>query len=218
MSLRRRLIGAVPDRRVAALDVLAGAAIALGQAPLSAWYLAFPALIWAMARMMRPASVAGSFWAGLLVGAGYFGASLNWIVSPFFIDPWVYGWMAPFAVVLMAFGFGLFWGVANAVACRFVLRPLALAAALGAVELLRGYILTGFPWALVGHMWHGVPVLQTVALWGATGLTVVTLALAALPLIGRWWGAGVAAVALVAGMSFGLWHLGQPEPAPRAAS
>lgn len=218
MSLRRRVFGAMPGGRAAALDVVSGAAIALGQAPLSAWYLAFPALIWAMSRMVRPASVAGSAWVGLLVGAGYFGASLNWIVSPFFIDPWVYGWMAPFAVVLMAFGFGLFWSFANAAACRFPGRPLALAAALGAVELLRGYILTGFPWALVGHMWHDWPLVQTVSLWGATGLTAVTLALAALPLIGRWWGAGFAAVAVVAGTGFGLWQLDQPEPPTRAAS
>lgn len=218
MTLRRRLFAAVPVRRQAGLDVLAGAAVALGQAPISAWYLAFPALIWAMSRMVRPVSAAGAGWAGLLVGAGYFGASLNWIVSPFLIDPVVYGWMAPFAVVLMAFGFGLFWAGAAAVAYRFPLRPLALAASLGAVELVRGHIFTGFPWALVGHMWHGWPVVQTVALWGATGLTVVTLAAASLPLLHRWRGAVGAVALLLAGTGFGLWQLDQPEPAAREAS
>nr|WP_240335608.1 apolipoprotein N-acyltransferase [Pseudotabrizicola algicola] len=197
---------------------MAGAAAALGQAPLSAWYLAFPALVWAMARMLRTGSAASAFWVGLLVGAGYFAASLNWIVSPFLIDPLVYGWMAPFALVLMALGFGLFWGAANALTCRFALRPLALAAGLGTVELLRGNILTGFPWALTGHMWHATPVMQTMALWGATGLTVVTLALAALPLIWRVWGAAAAALVLAAGFGFGQWQLAQPDPAPRVAS
>ena len=218
MTVRQQIFGAMPARRAAALDVLAGAAVALGQAPLSAWYLAFPALVWAMSRMLRPASVAGSAWVGLLVGAGYFGASLTWIVSPFFIDPWVYGWMAPFAVVLMAFGFGLFWAAANAAACRFPVRPLALAAGLGAVELLRGYILTGFPWALVGHMWHGMPLVQVTALVGATGLTVLTLALAALPLMRRGLGAGIAGAAVLAGTGFGLWQLDQPEPPARPVS
>ncbi|WP_246831274.1 apolipoprotein N-acyltransferase [Pseudotabrizicola formosa] len=218
MSLRHRLFAAAPVRRQAGLDVLAGAAVALGQAPISAWYLAFPALIWAMARMLRPASAAGAGWAGLLVGAGYFGASLTWIVSPFFIDPWVYGWMAPFAVVLMAFGFGLFWAGAAAAASRFAVRPLALAASLGAVELLRGYVFTGFPWALVGHMWHAWPLVQTVALWGATGLTAATLGAAALPLMHRWWGAAAAGALLLAGTGFGLWQLDQPEPGARAAS
>ncbi|WP_232622761.1 apolipoprotein N-acyltransferase [Pseudorhodobacter sp. MZDSW-24AT] len=215
---RGRVFRAAPDWRAATLNVVAGVAVALGQAPLSAWYLAFPALVWALARMARPATAGGAFWAGLLVGAGYFGASLTWIVSPFFIDPWVYGWMAPFAVVLMAFGFGLFWGGAAALAARFPMRPVALAATLAGMEILRGYVLTGFPWALVGHMWHGVPVVQSVALWGATGLTVVTLALAAAPLIWRGWGIALAAAGLAAGFGFGLWQLGQPEAAARMAS
>lgn len=218
MTLRYRLFAAAPVWRQAGLDLLAGAAVALGQAPLSAWYLAFPALVWALHRMLRPDGAAGAGWAGLLVGAGYFGASLTWIVSPFFIDPLVYGWMAPFAVVLMAFGFGLFWAAAAAAARLCPVRPLALAASLGAVELLRGHIFTGFPWALVGHFWHAWPVVQTVALWGATGLTVLTLAAAALPLLHRVWGTAGAAALVLAGTIFGLWQMDQPEPAARVAS
>ena len=218
MTLRRRVFGAAPPRREVALDVLAGAAIALGQAPLSAWYLAFPALIWAMARMLRPVTAPGAAWAGLLVGAGYFGASLTWIVSPFFVDPWVYGWMAPFAVVLMAFGFGLFWSAAAAFAACVPGRIFALAAGLGAVEVLRGFVLTGFPWALIGHMWHDWPLVQSVALIGATGLTVATVALAALPLCSRLWGGAATGLILLAGTAFGYWALGQPLPEGRVAS
>ncbi|MFN3847584.1 MAG: apolipoprotein N-acyltransferase, partial [Paracoccaceae bacterium] len=218
MILVRRRFTARPAWRSLAIDALAGAAIALGQAPVSAWYLAFPALIWAIARMMRPATMTGSAWAGLFVGAGYFGASLNWIVSPFFVDPWTYGWMAPFAVVLMAAGFGLFWSAAAAAASRFPQRAVALAAMLGLVELLRGYILTGFPWALVGHFWHDVPIVQTVSLIGATGLTVATLAVAVLPLLFRWWGGGMAVVALIVAAGYGQWRLDQPDPVPRTAS
>lgn len=218
MRRRTRLFGACPDRRTLALDVLAGAAIGLGQAPLSAWYLAFPALIWAMSRMLQPATVAGAAWTGLFVGAGYFGASLNWIVSPFFVEPLTYGWMAPFAVVLMAVGFGLFWAGANACAALFPQRAMALAASLGAVEVLRGYILTGFPWALVGHMWHDWPVVQVMSLLGATGLTVATLTVAALPLAFGRRGAAFAGVALVSATGFGLWQTAQPDPSPRAVS
>ena len=218
MTLRRRLWAAAPPRQQAGLDLVAGAAIALGQAPISAWYLAFPALIWAMSRMLRPVGAIASGWSGLFVGAGYFGASLNWIVSPFFVDPWVYGWMAPFAVVLMAFGFGLFWAVANMLAAGFALRPFALAAGLGGVELLRGYVLTGFPWALLGHMWHDWPIVQLVSVVGATGLTVGTLAVAALPLMGRRLGSGIALGVLTLSTGFGLWQLDQPEPVARQAT
>ncbi len=218
MTVVRRRFAALPAWRSSMIDAGAGVAISLGQAPLSAWYLAFPALVWAMARMTRPSTSTGAAWAGLFVGAGYFGASLNWIVSPFFVDPVTYGWMAPFAVVLMAFGFGLFWSAAAAAASRFPLRALALAATIGTVELLRGYILTGFPWALVGHFWHDWPLVQTVSLFGATGLTVATLAIAVLPLMFRWWGVGLAGLVVISATVYGQWRLDQPEPSFRTAT
>jgi len=204
--------------RAVGLDVVAGASVALAQAPLLAWYLAFPGLIWALWRMLRPATTAGAWWAGWCVGAGYFGAYLTWIVSPFFIDPWIYGWMAPFAFVLMAFGLGLFWAAAAALASRFANRILALVVLLSAAELLRGHVLTGFPWAQLGHLWLGSWAEQMVALIGATGLTVVTLLAASLPLAHRVWGSGAMAVLVLCGFGFGQQRLTGPDPAPRAAS
>lgn len=202
MSRLRRLAPGFPGWRAAALHFFAGASIALSQAPLLAWYLAFPGLIWAVWKMSQPQGALGCWWAGWFVGAGYFGTYLNWIVSPFFVDPWVYGWMAPFAWVLMAFGLGLFWGAAAALATRLPNRLLGLAALLSAVELLRGHVLTGFPWAQVGHLWLGSWAEQNVAFVGATGLTVLTLLAAALPLVHRLWG-GITGAALILGL-FGI--------------
>ncbi len=203
--------------RGAGLDAVAGACVALGQAPLSAWYVAFPALIWALSRMLRPADMRGAAWAGWFVGAGYFAASLTWIVSPFFVDPVRHGWMAPFAVLLMGFGLGLFWALAAGLASRFGQRALALAALLGLAELARGVVLTGFPWAMVGHFWHDWPLVQTVALFGATGLTALTLFAAALPLVSRGWGSVAALALLVAGSLWGWQRMAQPDPPDRVA-
>lgn len=197
--------------RGAGLDALAGASVALAQAPFLAWYLAFPGLIWALWRMSRPATAAGGWWAGWFVGAGYFGAWLNWIVHPFFIDPWVYGWMAPFAFVLMAFGMGLFWAAASALAVVLPHRLFGLAATLSAVELLRGHIFTGFPWAQPGHLWLGSVLEQGVAFIGATGLTVATLLAAVLPLVHRGWGTFGAGGMLACGVAAGLFHASGPE-------
>ena len=44
---------------------------------------------------------------------------------------------------------------------------LGFVAAFAALEWLRGVILTGFPWAMVGHVWIGTPVDQLAALWRA---------------------------------------------------
>ncbi len=192
--------------------------MALAQAPLLAWYVAFPGLIWAMSRMMRPASARGAAWAGWFVGAGYFGFYLNWIVSPFLIDPWVFGWMAPFAFFLTAFGLGLFWAAAAAFAALMPRRLLGLVACVSVAELVRGHVFTGFPWAQVGHLWLGSWAEQTVALTGATGLTVVTLLAASLPLMHRVWGGAATVVLVLMGFGLGYARLSTPDPDPRPAS
>lgn len=184
--------------------MLAGAGIALAQAPLLAWYAAFPCLIWALWRMSRARSAPEAWWAGWLVGAGYFGTYLNWIVFPFFVDPLIYGWMAPFAFILMAFGLGLFWALAALTAFHLPHRVFGLAAVLGAMELLRGHIFTGFPWAMLGHLWLGSPFEQAAAFVGASGLTIATLIAAAVFLVRRVFsaiaGAGVLAAMLIAAL------------------
>ena len=220
MNLRARLSGlpGLPGWRGAGLHLLAGASIALAQAPLLAWYLGFPGLIWALSRLARAETPAMGWWAGWLVGAGYFAASLNWIVNPFFVDPWVYGWMAPFALVLMAFGLGLFWAAAAALAVFLPQRLMAIAAFLSLAELGRGVVLTGFPWAQVGHLWLGSPVEQGAALVGASGLTVLTLGAAALLAGRRPMGIVVAGAVLVAAFGFGLWREAAPLPADRSVS
>ena len=211
--LLRRAIGAQAQAR--GLDLAAGAGIALAQAPLLLWWLAFPALCWALARM---AAARDGFRTGVFVGAGYFGVYLNWIVAPFFVDPWVHGWMAPFAFLLTAFGLGLFWGVAAFAGGRLRFRVAGIAAALAGVELLRGHLFTGFPWAQVGHLWLGSPVEQAASVIGATGLTVVTAGLAAVVVAGRWRGAAVAALVVAATLGWGWMRAGAPAPEARAVS
>src|ERR1700742_1458073 len=129
---------------------------------------------------------------GWIAGLGYFAVSTWWIAEPFFVEPEIYGWMAPFAVVLMGGGLALFWGLAALV--YRLLRPrsawkvLVFAGVFAGIEWLRGHILTGFPWDLPGESWRaGGLVSQAASVIGAYGLTVGTLALGAR--VGVWGGA-----------------------------
>ena len=88
-----------------------------------------------------------AFVLGLVLGAGYFGLTMTWITEPFQVDAANTGWMAPFALVLLAVGMGLFWGGAVAFAHWAGGHPWGLAIAWTGAELLRAYLLTGFPWA-----------------------------------------------------------------------
>ncbi|OWV57605.1 apolipoprotein N-acyltransferase [Mameliella alba] len=162
------------------LAVLAGVVIGLGQPPYDLWYLGFAgyaAAVWLF--LVTPGGLhsAGTGWA---VGLGYFGFSMGWIVEPFFVDAAVTGWMAPFALIGLAGGLALFWGLAFRLSSQGRYPVLGLVLAWSLAELARAYVFTGFPWALVPYFWLPVPVIQWVSVVGPHGLTLLTLAAAAL--------------------------------------
>ena len=204
----RRVSTGFPGWRSLAAPFGLGAVMALGQAPLGWWFATLPALALLLRRLVR-LGWADGVWQGWFAGAGYFAVALSWIVNPFFVDAARDGWMAPFAVVLMAFGMALFWAMACGLALRSRAPLLAMVTALATAELARGYVLTGFPWALIGHVWIDTPVAQVAALVGPSGLTLLTLAIAGLLARARW----VSALVVMAGLwGFGVWQLGQPDP------
>ena len=153
-----------------------GGIAGLGQAPIDLW----PATILALAFMLfmhptsrSPRQSAFHVWS---FGLGYFAFTLRWIVEPFLIDAGRYGWMAPFALALMAAGAALFWaGFAYAADRALPRSTLALGLALCWAELTRSLVFTGFPWALLGHIWVPTPWAQLAAYGGPHLLTLVTV-------------------------------------------
>jgi apolipoprotein N-acyltransferase len=151
---------------------LAGIAAALGQAPWGLWPLALAGYalgIAAVVRSRRP------FLTGWAFGAAHFALALHWITEPFLVDAAATAWLAPVALLASALGFGLFWALAGWAGTRAVGGPLGVATALGLAELARSYVLTGFPWALPGHVLIGTAALPAGALAGAHGLGVAVL-------------------------------------------
>lgn len=117
---------------------------------------------------------------GWLFGLGYFLHAMHWILSPFMVDPDRHGWMAPFALLFLAAGLALFWGLAFW-AARFM-TPGArwpIIFTFPAVELLRAYLFSGLPWAMPSQALVGVPPGQLLAWIGpyALNLLIVTVAL-----------------------------------------
>ena len=182
-----------------------GGLVAAGQAPLGLWWIALPALagvVWLGAGQRWAASVA---WIGFAAGFGYALAGMFWIVEPFMVEAKVYGWMAPFALILMAAGMGVFWALGFGLGAQLGPGPgrraLGIALGMAASDALRSYVFTGFPWILIGHIWIGTPVAQAAAFVGPLGLSLITMGVAAAPamagsLRGRR-GAGLLGVALV---------------------
>lgn len=156
--------------------VTLGGLAGLGQAPTDVWPATLVALAVLLALILEtraPRQAAFYVW---VFGFGYFGFSLRWIIEPFLVDIARHGWMAPFAIVLMAAGGGLFWAIAVAVAKRFVPGSmLCVGLALVTAEVTRSLILTGFPWALLGHVWVTTPLAQLAAYGGPHLLSLITV-------------------------------------------
>ena len=237
---------------------LAGAISVLAMAPFFLWpvlFLTLPVLVWSIdgtcvardqtlsvpANASQPSSALRrtlrhpTFRAGLIgwwFGFGYFVPGLFWIGEAFLVEAEKFAVLLPFAVTLLPAGLALFWGAATALASRAwspgLPRLLALALALSAAEWLRGHVLSGFPWNVLGYALTWSPsFMQSAAVLGIYGLTLVAVVVFATPLVltsdvsagrlaARWRTAGfaIAAIPLFMLAVFGAWRLDTADDAP----
>ncbi|QDC11505.1 apolipoprotein N-acyltransferase [Oceanicola sp. D3] len=201
-----------------ALFAALGAVAGTGQAPIGLPWLSVAALALGFALFSLVREPKAAVWRGWAMGVGYVVATMFWIVEPFFVDPLRHGWLAPLALFAHAAGFAIFWALAFGAAALLGRgrwqRVLWGAVLLAAVEMLRSHLWTGFPWALIGHIWVGQPQMHLAALLGPHGLTLFTTLAAAIPAA---MGSRRAALGVMASLAFlalpvpyGLWRLGQP--------
>ena len=171
-------------RRLVAL--VAGALSVLAMAPFFLWpmlFLTVPLLIRLIdvARDVAPrrpaiAVAAAAWWFAF----GYFLAGLFWIGEAFLVESDRFAVLMPFAVLLMPAGLALFWAVAAAAASPLwrpdATRVVVLAVTLSAAEWLRGHILTGFPWNVLGYaLTAPESLMQSAAVFGIYGLTLIAV-------------------------------------------
>lgn len=192
-----------PRHRFALLLGMGGIA-ALGQAPFSLPIFTFVGLALGMLCFARTTRVWQAFWTGIALGTGYFAVALHWIVEPFLVDLARHGWMAPFALVLMAVGMSLFWGWVFALARGAGRSPWLLAVAWAGMELLRAYLFTGFPWAMPSYVLVDGVLGQGAAWVGSHGMNLVMFAALALVVQVR-----AVSVVGVAVLIAGLWPVSQ---------
>jgi apolipoprotein N-acyltransferase len=223
---------------------LAGSLSVLAMPPLFLWpvlFVTLPVLVWLIdgsnaaseaARSRRRSAFARAFAAGWWFGFGYFVFGLFWVGEAFLVEAEKFAWLLPFAVTLLPAGLSLFFGLATGIArLKWVPglgRVLILALTLSMAEWLRGHVFSGFPWNLLGYALTSPPVLmQSAALFGVYGLTLLTVAIFGSPLVlatdtvpSGWEplqriavGGAVAFAPLALLYAFGLWRLsGAPDP------
>jgi apolipoprotein N-acyltransferase len=170
---------------------------------------------------------------GWCFGFGFHLAGLYWIGAAFLVEADKFAALLPVAETLLPAGLALFHAMAAACASLVrgsaLRRVLALAVALSATEWLRGHILTGFPWNLLGYaLTFPVELMQSAAVVGIYGLTLLAVIVFAGPAvvlaearpnegsgIRRWPAAfGMAAFPLALAWLYGAAQLAEPVPPP----
>ena len=166
----------------------AGAISVLAFAPVFCFPVLFftlPVLVWLIDGSAGPRSAALAGWA---FGFGYFLANLFWIGEAFLVEAEKFAWLMPFAVMILPAGLALFWACAAAAARYFwrrdASRVLVLAITLTIAEWLRGHVLTGLPWNVLGYaLTYPLELMQSAALMGVYALTLVAAVVFSAPLV-----------------------------------
>ncbi|MGV8997550.1 MAG: apolipoprotein N-acyltransferase [Parvibaculaceae bacterium] len=174
----------------------AGALSVLSFAPvhlLPVLFLTFPILVWLLDGLTgagktptRRALIRASAAIGWWFGFGYFLFGLYWIGFAFMVEADKFAFLMPFAVVALPAGLALFVGAATALARLYwrqgYPRIVMLALSWVIFEWLRGHILTGFSWNLLGQSFvSSLSLMQWSALIGPYGLSFVTLLIMGAP-------------------------------------
>ena len=145
-------------------------------------FLVFPPLVWLLNGAPRKLS---AFAVGWWFGFGFFGIGLYWIGNALLVFASKFAWLLPFASAGLPAFLAIFCGVATLLAWfakGTFRRAVSLALAWVASEWLRGHILTGFPWNLIGYAWAGNEgLVQISALVGIYGVSLAVVLSACIP-------------------------------------
>ena len=201
--MRARLAGLAGRRRLSAAAA-AGVGATLALPPLGATpalAVGLLVLAWILDGITR---FKDAFLTSFAFAFGFFAAGLYWVAGSFFVIGGATALGGPAAVLGLAALLALILALPAALAHRLtqpgIGRALALAAALGLGDWLRGHLLTGFPWNLFGHAWlHAPAVEQAAAAVGVYGLGLGTLVVCFLLSVRdrRAWAAAMLAIAAV---------------------
>jgi apolipoprotein N-acyltransferase len=176
----------------AGLAFLAGVLAMVTLPPLSLYGFIVPAYAGLVLLTETARRSSQAFLVGWAFGMGYFVPGLYWFAHALLVEAEKFAWMIPFAILGLPAILSLYYAVACWLYYRLPIRqPIARVILFSllwlGIELLRGFLFTGFPWNLAAYSWSfSLPMLQMASLIGAYGLSAWTVLLAMLPALLFW--------------------------------
>ncbi|MFZ5569360.1 MAG: apolipoprotein N-acyltransferase [Thermodesulfobacteriota bacterium] len=154
-----------------------------------AWLALVPLLL-----SFRKATAARGFSLGLIAGLSHYLTLLYWLVGTMTLYGQLPAVVSVSLLVLLCFYLALYWAGFAYLCCRFWPRPTAgflffIPALWTALEWIRTYLLSGFPWGCLGYSQYQVlPLIQLADLTGVYGVSfLIVMANAALFLLVMYW-------------------------------
>ena len=128
------------------------------------------------------------FGIGLSFGFGWFLCSLYWIISSLIILGSSYYFLTPLALLGLPLLMSLFWALAFSIPSFIVSNKtekiILLVIIWALAEWLRGHILSGFPWAMIGSiLYFPLEVAYSASLVGAYGQNLIVILLIVSPVL-----------------------------------
>ncbi len=128
-----------------------------------------------------------SFALGYWFGFGHFSLGFSWVGNALLIDINTLGWLYPITILASGAFFGIFIGLATIFISKFSStksKLLAFSAFWTLSEWLRSFVLTGFPWNLIGSVLTFLPQLyQSASIFGTYGLSLITILFCSAPVL-----------------------------------
>lgn len=161
------------------LGALSGALLVASFPPFdqgwAAWFALVPLLF-----ALQGASRKSAFLAGLSSGVVFYLGSVYWVVNSMYHYGGVGLWVSVPVMLLLVIYLALYTAVFGLVASRLdpgsPLWALAVPSVWVALEYLRGYLFTGFPWVSLGYsQYMYLPVIQVADIAGVWGVSFVVV-------------------------------------------
>ncbi len=184
----------------------------------------FVGLVWLLDGADRRLIAIGIGW---WFGVGHSATAYYWIANSLLVDVARHGWLYPPSLAAIAAGFALFPALVAGVAWTWrpgLPRVVAFGVTWVAVEWLRSWLFTGFPWNLMGTAFDiDVRLLQPAALAGVHGLSVIVMTVCLLPALSAYgaperlgrralYTCSAAILVVAATGAYGGWRLAALEP------